>query len=416
MIIGVGLAVVAAIGYGLSSVLQAVGARQAAHASRTPAEAGSHVTETGGPTLKSTIAAALTGAFIIGAIMDILGFAAGAGAARTLPLFLSQTIVAGNLIITAILGALLLGIRLHGRDWAAMALVIVALCMLGVAAHDGGRTHVSAPFRWELLLATIAVVVISLVVVRHAGRAGSVLAGAASGVLFGAIAVAVRVLDGVAPFSLVNLLSDPAAWTIAIAGAFGFYLHAVALQLGAVNGSTSAMVVGETAVPGIVGVALLGDTTVDGLGWLGVTGFLLAVVGAVLVAMFGSDEAQRSVESNELHAPAEMVARRQRGHAADLDTAGTRHGDSVLGSRDWARADQRGLDQQALNYHETPAVGETRAMGYHFFTGREAVRDRVHTTGEIHVFDRIRPRLSRADDAESDTATACSRSCGDRSY
>ena len=86
-------------------------------------------------------------------------------------------------------------------------------------------------------------------------------------------------------------------------GAFGFYLHTVALQLGAVNGSTAAMVVGETAVPGIVGVWLLGDTTVPGLGWLGALGFLLAILGAVLVALFGSSEAERSTAENEMHVP-----------------------------------------------------------------------------------------------------------------
>ncbi|SIR75287.1 hypothetical protein [Williamsia sterculiae] len=300
MVVGIGLGVLAAIGYGLSSVMQTMGARQAT----AEADGSNALTTTSGhPTLKSTIAAALTGVFVLGAIMDVLGFAAGAGAARMLPLFLSQTIVAGNLVVTAVLGTTVLGIHLHTRDWAAIGLVLLALCMLGTAAHAGGTTHVSLPFRTGLLIATVGVVAISLLTVRRLGKGGSVAAGAAAGVLFGAIAIAVRVLDGVSPFSLSHLIVDPAAWTIAIAGAFGFYLHTVALQLGAVNGSTAAMVVGETALPGIVGVVLLGDSTVAGREWLGVTGFGLAVVGAVLVALFGSGEAQRSAEQNEVHLP-----------------------------------------------------------------------------------------------------------------
>ena len=299
MLVGIGLAVLAAIGYGLSSVMQALGARQAAAASGGTGM----TTDTGSPTLRSTVAAAMTGVFVLGAIMDVLGFAAGAGAARMLPLFLSQTIVAGNLIITAVLGAAFLGIRLHARDWAAMLTVLVALCMLGTASHAHGTTHADLPFKLGLFVATIAIITISLLVVRRLGHAGSVVAGMSAGLLFGAIAIAVRVLDGVAPFSVTALLSDPAAWTIAVAGAFGFYLHTVALQLGAVNGSTAAMVVGETAVPGLVGVWLLGDSTVPGLGWLGALGFLLAVLGAVLVALFGSSEAERSTAENEIRLP-----------------------------------------------------------------------------------------------------------------
>ncbi|GAA2052961.1 hypothetical protein [Williamsia deligens] len=297
MLVGIVLAVLAAVGYGLSSVMQALGARQA-----TAASGGvGMTTESGSPTLRSTVAAAMTGVFVLGALMDVLGFAAGAGAARMLPLFLSQTIVAGNLMITAILGATFLGIRLHARDWTAMVLVLVALCLLGTASHGHGATHADLPFKLALLIATVAIIVISLLVVRRLGHTGSVVAGMSAGLLFGAIAIAVRVLDGFAPFSPATILTDPAAWTIAIAGAFGFYLHTVALQLGAVNGSTAAMVVGETAVPGLVGVWLLGDSTVPGLGWMGALGFLLAVLGAVLVALFGSSEAHRSTVANEMH-------------------------------------------------------------------------------------------------------------------
>ncbi len=303
MIVGISLAILAALGYGLSSVMQALGARQAAATSSGHEWA----TPSGGPTLKSTLAAALTGVFIVGAIMDVLGFIAGAGAARMLPLFLSQTIVAGNLVITAVLGTYALGIRLHARDWAAIALVIVSLCLLGSVSHSHGATQASFSFRSGLLAATLAVIVISLLVVRRMGRAGSVAAGMAAGLLFGAIAMAVRVLGGVHPLSVASIATDPAAWTIAVAGAFGFYLHTVALQLGAVNGSTAAMVVGETAVPGVLGVWLLGDTTVSGLEWLAVLGFVLAILGAVLVALFGSGESQRSAQENEMRPVTEMI-------------------------------------------------------------------------------------------------------------
>ncbi|AZG47520.1 hypothetical protein D7316_04131 [Gordonia insulae] len=111
-----------------------------------------------------------------------------------------------------------------------------------------------------------------------------------AGLLFGVIAIAVRVLDGVQPFQPLVLITDPAAWTIAAAGACGFFVQTVALQVGAVNGVTAVLVVGETAGPSLVGVLFLDDTAKSGLGWLAIVGFIGAVIGAVLVAWYGSGD------------------------------------------------------------------------------------------------------------------------------
>src|SRR6478736_5799495 len=204
MLIGLMAAALACVGYGTASVLQAYGARSsevvaAGHAQRT------EVTATGAPTLGSTISAALTPTFIAGMVLDIVGFLGSIVSARLIPLFLSQTIISANLVVTAVLGVLILGVRLRGRDWMAIATVIVSLLVLGLTAgHTGDRP-------------------------------------------------AVRVLDGVAPLRVGVLLTDPASWTIVIAGLGGFYLFTVALQLGSVNGAAAAVVVGETTVPGVIG-------------------------------------------------------------------------------------------------------------------------------------------------------------------
>ena len=295
MLLGVGLAVLAAVGYGLSSVMQALGARQTARANAGDARMS---TAAGSPSWRSTVATAMTGVFVAGAIFDVLGFVAGAGAARMLPLFLSQTIVAGNLIVTAILGIRLLGIKLHARDYIAMGTVLLSLLLLGSASQPLTEYSTPPSLHWALLAMTIVLVVLSLFTVRKMGRAGSVAAGAAAGLLFGAVVIGVRILDGIDPLSLPTMLADPAAWVIAIAGAAGFYLHTVALQLGEVNGSTAALVVGETTAPGIVGVLWLGDSTVPGMQWVALAGFTFAVLGAVAVAMFGSAEAERSAQEN----------------------------------------------------------------------------------------------------------------------
>ncbi|MGW0035205.1 EamA/RhaT family transporter [Gordonia sp. NPDC003376] len=287
-LIGVVSACLAAVAYGMSTVLRALGARRVAQADR---ERGVDDTNAaGGPTLTSTMSTLVDPSFILGTVMVVIGFAGGAIAARFLPLFLSQTIVSANLIVTALLGTIMLNIALHTRDWVAIWLVVLSLCLLGFSSSTTTGEGEEASIHWGLFMTTLVVAGLALAAVYKLGRHGAIVGGAMSGLLFGIIAISVRILDGVHPFQPTTLLLDPAAWTIAVAGAVGFFVQTVALQLGAVNGVTAALVVGETAGPSLVGVVFLGDTAKAGLGWLAVVGFIGAFVGAVLVAWYGSGD------------------------------------------------------------------------------------------------------------------------------
>lgn len=288
MLIGVVAAVLACLGYGAASVLQAYGARSSA----ADASGGDSVpvTTSGAPTLNSTIAAALTPAFIAGMMLDVIGFVGSVVSARLIPLFLSQTIISSNLVITAVLGVALLGVRLRTRDWVAIVAVVASLIVLGLTAGHRGQATAGPVLHWALLSASVLILVGAISLVRLLGSRAAVPAGLIAGILFGAMAVGVRVVNGVAPLRLGIMLTDPAAWTIAVAGLGGFYLFTIALQVGSVNGAAAALVAGETVVPGIIGVALLGDTARPGLGWLVAVAFVSAVMSAVAVAIFGAAE------------------------------------------------------------------------------------------------------------------------------
>lgn len=287
MMIGVVAALLACVGYGVSSVLQAYGARRSAAAARDRGATG-HVTATGGPTLRSTMHAAITVAFIIGIVLDVVGFVGSAVSARLIPLFLSQTIISANLIVTAVLGIAVLGIGLRTRDWIAIAAVIVSLFVLGIGSGARGPVNHDRPIHWIVLAVSVLILLGGIALTRILGSRSAVMAGLIAGVLFGMLAIGVRVLDGLEPLAPSVLLTDPAAYTVAIAGVGGFYLHTVALQLGSVNGATAALVVGETVVPGIIGVVFLGDSSRPGLGWVVALGFVGAVAGAVAVAVLGA--------------------------------------------------------------------------------------------------------------------------------
>ncbi|MET8297238.1 hypothetical protein ABZW02_24745 [Streptomyces sp. NPDC005180] len=286
MLIGMLTAVAASLCYGTGSVLQAVGSRRAARMS--PAAAG--VTAHGGPNLTSTAQAAMTWEFIVGTILDFVGFGLGALAARLLPLFLSQTVISANLVITAVLSVKMLGIRLSRKEWTSIGVVCAALVLLATAAgHEGGH-HAAMATHWWLLAVTLLIIVGGTAAVRFLGARAAILAGLLSGLAFGALGVGVRILDGIDPFDLGMLVTDPALYAILVAGVGGMYLHTVALQIGSVNGATAALVVGETVLPGAIGVLWLGDASRPGLAWLAVAGFVLAVTGAVAVAWYGNHD------------------------------------------------------------------------------------------------------------------------------
>ncbi|MUL62909.1 hypothetical protein BOO86_00415 [Mycobacterium sp. CBMA 234] len=289
MVIGVIAALVACFSYGTASVLQSYAARKSTGESTDS-----------GPTLRSTITAMLAPLFLAGMVLDGLGFLGSLVSARLIPLFLSQTIMSANLAVTAVLSVVVLGVRLRTRDWLAIAIVLAALCVLGFSAGELGSSVPGRHMHWSVLLASVLIFIFGLALVQVLGKKAAVPAGLIAGVLYGAMAVAVRIVHGLDPLHWHVLLADPAAWAVLIAGGGGFYLFAVALQVGSVNGVAAALVMGETVIPGIVGVLLLGDVAKPGFGWLVGVAFTTAVAGAVAIAIFGAAEEKPAVATAQV--------------------------------------------------------------------------------------------------------------------
>ncbi len=283
MTLGLLAAITAALGYGLASVLQAKAAESTASAGEAA------------PTFRSTITTMLSAVFILGLCLDGIAFVANLVAARELPLFLAQPIVSANLIVTAVAAGLFLGVVLTRRERVAVVVVVLALVALALTAgEEGGPTSGWAGrnhdlMHWGVLLVAIVLMVGGLVLVRVAsGPAVAAAAGLMAGALFGVMVVAVRIADGIDPFSVTALLADPAVYAVVLAGVGGFYLFTVALQTGSVNAAAAALVVGETVIPAVVGMVLLGDQVRAGWWAVAVLAFVAAVGGAVTIALAGS--------------------------------------------------------------------------------------------------------------------------------
>ena len=274
-------AVVAAFCYGIASVMQAVAVRAA---SRQQADGGPPGSPLGRVDPGLVMRMLRQWRFVLSLALDLGGFLAQLVALRRLPLFAVQAIVAGNLAVTAVLAAWLIGVQLAWREWLAVAGVIVGVGLLGTSAGAEGATGVSGAFKVALLPAVAGIAVAGIAASRLRRGSRTLVLGAIAGLGFGVLAVAARVLPGFSPGELVR---DPAAYALAAAGLVSFMLYATALEGGSVTVATAAVVLTETAPPALIGVLFLGDHTRHGLAVLAVLAFILAVACAVLLARFG---------------------------------------------------------------------------------------------------------------------------------
>ena len=111
-------AIVACLGYGVSSVLQSVAAKRAAEV----------VGLTGIVLIIKQVP------YLLGLAADTMAFAGNVLALQRLPLFLVQSIVAGSVGVTAVIASLR-GARLSWKDWTSLA---VLGRRLGPAQRHGG--------------------------------------------------------------------------------------------------------------------------------------------------------------------------------------------------------------------------------------------------------------------------------------
>ncbi|WP_354637818.1 hypothetical protein [Kitasatospora camelliae] len=273
MLLGLTTALIATVCFGFACVFQARGARAAPRADR----------------VRVGLLAALVRSwqFLLGTAMDIAGFALSIVALRTLPLFLVQAVTNASLAVTAGAAVWMLGARLGRTDLAAIAAVVVGLTLLALGSGAEGRNSAGPAFHLALLATTLVCLVLTAVLARRDGNAAAAGLGLLAGVGFGVTSLGVRVLD---TGGLVEVITDPAAYAIALGGLGGYLAYALALQRGTVTAATAAGTVAETFGPALVGVMLLGDAARPGYAWAAFTGFAVAVGGTFVLSRFGEVE------------------------------------------------------------------------------------------------------------------------------
>ncbi len=270
MILALACALVAAVGYGLGTVLQAAGARRAAVAEHLDVM------------LMARLARQLP--YLGGLALDAVAFIAALVALRTLPLFVVQAAVAASIGVTALTAVRVFGFRLRAPDKLAIGALIFGLGLLCVSARGQRAAHLT-PFAGRLLLLGVVVVAAGGVVAarRRDSHAGVALA-ACAGLGFAGTAIAGRAVH--LPTPAWHVVGQPAAIALVLYGVCGMLMFASALQRGSITGTSATMFAVQTIVPAIVGLLALGDRTRPHFELIAVIGFGLTLGASLSLARY----------------------------------------------------------------------------------------------------------------------------------
>jgi len=216
----------------------------------------------------------LTYLFRVVVIAYLGGFVLHAVSIYLVPLYLAQVLISLSLPITA-LASRRVQEELAPADWAGVLAVTAGLVLVALGAGEPGEVVTTWTFTLPLAAGVIALALAGLV---GSGWAGPVL-GSLAGLGYAGSALAVR---GVGlPLEAAVVI---AALAVPLFGLLSFWLYSLGMHDAAVTGTTAPLIVGQTVVPALLGVWLLGDQVRDGWTASVVVGLTLAVVGAVAVS------------------------------------------------------------------------------------------------------------------------------------
>jgi hypothetical protein len=265
--LGLAGAFLAAVLYGVASVVQAVGARRLVAVPGTA------------PVLARVLAGRW---YAVGLILDGLGFLASLAALRTLPLFVAQTIVGASVGVTAVVAFAFLGARLSSVQVLALLCLAAGLVALGISAPVESRRHLSRAGLWLLVAALVALTVLAVRARRARSGQGFLGLAVAAGLGFAGVAVSARVLP--LPHPLWKTVREAPLWTLAGYGVQSTVCYGAALARGPVTVVTALALAVETILPGSIGLAFLGDRVRPGFGVVALAGFVLALGGCLGLA------------------------------------------------------------------------------------------------------------------------------------
>lgn len=273
MILGLGFALVCALGTNLSSLFKARGAVLA------------RPIDISRP-LHSATDLFHQRSFAVGWILALCAWGLHIEALALAPLSSVQAVLSGGLVFLAVLAERFFGLHLGRRQWAGVTLTAAGLAVIGLTATSEGpqRSSLGALIAVETSILAIGVGLVRISTRRDVQQRGeALLLAVAAGVLFGVSDVAIKYLTH-AHGPVFGLLS-PWTLTALISFAVSFYASARSLQIGLAIEVIAITSVAANLSAILGGILVFGEPI--GSGAIGIISRLLAfglvIAGAALV-------------------------------------------------------------------------------------------------------------------------------------
>lgn len=220
--------------------------------------------------------------YLAGLVLDLVGWAATVAALRYLPVYAVQAVLGGAIAVSALAARAFYGTELRRVDRVAIGACLAGLLLLAGSAGEQ-RPAAASPAVNLVLLGSSVLLTVALVALWQSGRVLPL--GVVAGLGFGGTSLAVHALqveegENVA----LALLAQPLTYLVVVFGVIGLAAWSRALGLGSLAQVTAVLLVTEVVVPGLVGIAVLGDAVRAGWWVPAGIGLVLSVAGVVVLA------------------------------------------------------------------------------------------------------------------------------------
>ncbi len=175
--------------------------------------------------------------FAIGMVVAVGAWILHVAALALAPLSIVQAVLAGGVVMLAVMAERLFGFAVGPRQWAGLGLTAVGLVLLGITlpAIHGAQSQFSVPgmIAFEAGMVAVGALLIMGKRIGAPDHHHGVMLGAAAGLLFGVSDVAIKAITGlVGDAGLVAALLSPWTLVAALASVVAFYASARGLQEG----------------------------------------------------------------------------------------------------------------------------------------------------------------------------------------
>lgn len=174
--------------------------------------------------------------FAVGMLVAVGAWALHVAALTIAPMSLVQAVLAGGMVLLAVMAERMFGVSVGRRQWVGLALTAGGLVLLGVTipGHEGASSQfsLSAMVSFEAGLLAIGTLLIMGPRIGAPGEHHGVMLGAASGILFGVSDIAIKALTGLAGSGGFVALVSPWLLVTVVASVAAFYASARGLQTG----------------------------------------------------------------------------------------------------------------------------------------------------------------------------------------